>query len=151
MNRSALITLRVLFIPVAGVSVYALYQFLVGGAPALDGHAYPYGHLVVVELFATLAAAAVAALVVLPAQWLFGRFTRLVALATVFPILWELSPWRSTYHDFHWSKLDWAFALYEPMMVVLLILWFAHFASKSARGSNNPLERSREQLPQSRR
>jgi hypothetical protein len=92
----------------------------------------------------TIAAAALVVMIVLPAQWLYGRFSRLAALVVVVPILWDLSPWNSIYHDFHWSKLDWALAFYEPTIVVLLILWFA-------QGSNNQLERLRDWLPQSRR
>jgi hypothetical protein len=144
MNRGAPITLRVLFVPVAAVSAFALYQAMLGATPWLDARAFPYGYAVIGAFFQTLVAATVAALVAFPAQWLYGRFAWLVAVTVMVPILREASPWNSTYHDFRWSGLDWALAFYECTTVVLLTLWFAALASRVAKGSNHRFERSRD-------
>jgi hypothetical protein len=129
MKRSVLISLRVVFIPLAAVLVFVMYRFLLDHAPGLDRHLFPYGNLAVGVLWETIAAAVIAVLIAFPSHWFYGRFARLGAVAVALPILRYASPWNGVYHDYHWAFLDWALAFYECGILLLLVLCFTHFVS----------------------
>jgi hypothetical protein len=124
MKRVAILVLRIAFVPFGLVVAPRIYEVLNSHAPSVDRFTFPYGHLAIETIFQTIVAVFVTALVVFPAQRLYGRFARLAAVAVVMPILLEESPFNSTYHDYHWRFLDWALASYATLIIFLLVLWF---------------------------
>lgn len=142
MKRVALLLLKVLSIAPLALCFFEVHSWL-SSVPhwSLDAFDATSQVPVIINLLAdTFASAVVAGIAAVISVSLYGRFAVLASLVIALPLLHHLWPWNPIFHDFHWSAMQWAVALWESGALLFLVLLSAITAGHYLKRSNKTME-----------
>lgn len=121
MTRAIMVTIRALLVIGAALGAYRLYSSLEIWIPAST-----HGGMPSILAWETGVLALIASLIAVFSVKLFGRFAYGAAALICLPIVRQLWPWNSVYHDIAWTRMHWAVSVYELFSFLALVALLTH-------------------------